>query len=118
MNGTGGHRLSLVSSLSSSSLSSSSLFLLSIVAIDWLLVVLAANILLCIYRRHCRCHRRHHATETSRLGLAVITKRNAKNNLSSSLFIRNVRKTIKQTVDSQQKYVTKMKSFCANDVSM
>ena len=48
--------------------------LLTIVAVDWLLVVPAANIMLCIYRRHCRCHRRHHATETSRLGLAVITK--------------------------------------------
>ena len=48
--------------------------LLSIVAVDWLLVVPAANIMLCIYCRHCRCHRRHHATETSRLGLAVITK--------------------------------------------
>jgi len=38
--------------------------LLSIVAVDWLLVVLAANIMLCIYRRHCSGHRRHHATET------------------------------------------------------
>ena len=52
--------------------------LLSIVAVDLLLVVLAGNIMLCIYRRHCSRHRRHRATETWRLGLAVTSKRNAK----------------------------------------
>ena len=38
--------------------------LLSIVAVDWLLVTLTGNIMLYIYRRHCSGHRRHHATET------------------------------------------------------
>ena len=121
MNGTGGHRVSLLSS----SLSSSSVFLLSIVAVDGLLVVLAANIMLCIYRRHCSCRRRHHATETWRLGLAVVSKRNAKVIMTFgsvsvfTLFTHNVRKTTRQTAskNTSLNYVN-MTSFCGNDVSV
>ena len=79
------------------------IIIFTIFAVDWLLVVLAANIMLCIYRRHCSCRRRHHATETSRLGLRVITKRNAKNNLLSSLSLYT---TCGRSSSSQQKYVT------------
>ena len=99
--------------------------LLSIVAVDLLLVVLAANIMLCIYRRHCSGHRRHRATETWRLGLAVTSKRNAKLILtfgSVSVFTlctHNVRKTTRQTAskNTSLNYVN-MTSFCGNDVSV
>ena len=97
---------------------------LSIIAVDWLLVALAGNIMLCIYRRHCSRRRRHHATETWRLGLAVTSKRNAKVILtfgSVSVFTlctHNVRKTTRQTAskNTSLNYVN-MTSFCANDVN-
>ena len=75
--------------------------LLSIVAVDCLLVVLAANIMLCIYRCHCSRHRRHHATETWRLGLAVTSK-------SFCLHSLYTQRAEDDQTDSQQKHVTEI----------